>query len=110
LVQSLLLGSLHNSGRLPAVARPGGLMADVAVMGELEQFEARGPTRPTVQISLNLRLVTQPAGRLIKAQRFSKSVPASSADVDSVVVAFETAMNGILVDAIAFILSALESR
>ncbi len=109
-VQSLLLATLQNTGRLPALGRPGGMTADVALMGELDRFEAHGTSRPEVSIALNLRLITQPGGRLIRAQRFSQNAQAAGSDVESVVAAFESAMSTILAQASVFVLQALETR
>jgi len=108
LLQNLLLAGLDNSGRLKALARPGGLAGEVTVTGDLQHFEANGTSRPEIQIAWRLTLVEQPSGRVLDARLFEGRAAASGNDVASVVAGFESALKPVLADASTWVLNRLE--
>jgi cholesterol transport system auxiliary component len=110
LVQTLMLAALENAGRLKAVGRPGGMLADVALAGEIRQFEAVGTNRPMVTIGMAMRLITQPSGRVIASQNFSGVVAAESASIDAVVAAFEANLRQTMASIIAWVPEQLASK
>ena len=96
MVQSLLVESLENSGRITAVGRESlGLRADYIMMPELRHFEAdyggsrEGP--PVVRVQINVKLVKLPERAIIAQRTLEATAVAARNDVPAVVDAFNVA-------------------
>jgi cholesterol transport system auxiliary component len=96
LVQSLIVQSFENSGRIIAIARESlALQANYILQPELRHFEAdyaaAGP--PTARVEIGLRLVKLPE-RLISAQRkIEAKSPARENQMLAIVDAFNAALH-----------------
>lgn len=118
MVQTLLLESFENSGKIISVGREAlGLRPDFALRGDLREFQAqyfdeRGfPSEiPNVLVQLNAKLIEQPRERIFDARNFESCVKAAGADVDSVIRAFDEALGNVLKDTVQWSLRRISGR
>ena len=79
LVQTMLLESFENTGKVAAVGRQ-------AIIGE----EPGGPL--TILVQLNIKIVQEPRGQIVASSSFQHKELAASDDMSVVVAAFDTAL------------------
>ena len=109
LVQANLVQALENSGRIKSVSRQNsGVPAEVAMLVDIRQFEsvyAADAKIPDAVIQMHVKVLEYPSNRVIAAQTFSVIVPSASKDIPDVVQAFESGLNTVNADIIAFTLA-----
>jgi cholesterol transport system auxiliary component len=96
LVQSLLVQSFENSGRIDAVARDSlALRADYVLLTELRDFEAEyaSTAAPVIQVQLGVKLIRMPERAIVAQQRFDATAPAAANDMSAIVEAFNAAFH-----------------
>jgi len=95
LVQSLILQSFENSGRIAAVGRESmALRADYILSTELRHFEADyGSGSPVAHVEITAKLVKALDRNIAAQQRFDAVVPAKANQVPAVVEAFNAALH-----------------
>jgi cholesterol transport system auxiliary component len=100
MVQTLLVESFENSGRIVAVGRQAaGLRSDYNLKSELREFQAElanGETVPTVRVKLSLRLVRYPRQEIVASRNFEQAVRAKSGGMQDVILAFDDALGTVL--------------
>lgn len=111
MVQSLLIESFENTGKISAIGRQGlALHGDYVLQPELREFTAvyaEGSGAPTVRVRMGLKLVRL-STRLIVAQRVVASEEAAQQNsVTSVVAAFDAALKRAMADIAAWTLPAI---
>ena len=99
LVQTLLVESFENSGKIVAVARKAtDLRADYVLKTDLREFQAEysadGP--PTVRVRINAKLVEMPQRTIIASHTAEATWRADGTTVRDVVYAFDTALGKVL--------------
>ena len=97
LVQTLLVESFENTGKVAAVGRRAiGLSSDFTLVSELREFQAMvggdGSDSILVDVQLNMKIIQEPLGLIVGSKSFSHRQPAASSDMLSVVAAFDTAL------------------
>lgn len=95
MVQTLIVESFENSGKIVAVGRQSvSLRADYSLIPELREFQAEydGGTVPVARVRLNAKLVKMPQREIIATMTAENKVEAASAELESVVHAFDTAL------------------
>ena len=97
LVQTLLVESFENTGKVAAVGRQAiGLNSEYTLVTDLREFQAAvgdGENAPiTVTVQLNMKIVQEPQGLIVASKSFMHQVPAVSSEMISVVTAFDTAL------------------
>ncbi len=99
LVQTLLIESFENTGKVLAVGRQAvGLASDYTLVTELREFEARvtpqgsGGAPLTVAVVLNVKIVRNPHGLIIASRSFGYQMPCKSKRLPAVVEAFDEAL------------------
>ena len=95
MVQTLIVESFENSGKIVAVGRQSvSLRADYSLMPELREFQAEyvGGSAPVVLVRINAKLVRMPQREIIATITAESKVAAADADLESVVRAFDTAL------------------
>jgi cholesterol transport system auxiliary component len=96
MVQNLVLESLENSGRIDALGpAAAGVPADYALLVHVREFQAEYDDLakpPSVNVRLQVRLVTLPRRESVAAASGEASVPATGTDIDSIVAAFDEAL------------------
>jgi cholesterol transport system auxiliary component len=96
LVQSLLVQSLENSGRIDAIARDSmALRADYILLTELRDFEAQyaGAGAPVIHVQLGVKLIRMPERTIVAQQRFDATAPATANEMPAIVQAFNLAFH-----------------
>jgi cholesterol transport system auxiliary component len=95
LVQSFIVQSCENSGRVAAVGRESmALRADYILSTELRHFEADYSSgSPVAHIELAAKLVRAADRTIIAQQRFDATAPATANQVPAVVEAFNAALH-----------------
>jgi len=108
LVQTLLVTSLQNVGGFRLVGRVGaGLTPDYTLVTELQQFQAEtsatSPIPVTIRIGVQMTLIRETDREIVSTRRFSASQSVASDATILVIGGFETAMQSVLKDAVAWI-------
>lgn len=100
MVQTLLVESFENTGKIVAVGRQSiGLRSDFNLKSELREFQAElkeGSTAPEVRVALNAKLIGQPRQQIVASANFERRVRAKDAAILSVVAAFDEALGQVL--------------
>lgn len=95
MVQTLLVESFENSDRIVGVGRQSvTLRADYSLTTDLREFQAEylGSGPPRVRVRLNAKMVQMPQRNILVAESFEHIEQATDSDLESVVIAFDTAL------------------
>ena len=109
LVQTLLVESFENTGKIVAVARKAtDLRADYVLKTDLREFQAEysasGP--PVAHVQINAKLVKMPERTIIAAFKSERRIEATGSEMIDVVYAFDEALGKVLRDIVEWALSA----
>ena len=100
MVQTLLVESFENTGKIVSVGRQSvGLRSDYNLKGELREFQAvlpPGSAVPEVQIALSVKLIGQPRQQIVASAMFDRKVKAKSAEILAVIAAVDEALGFVL--------------
>ena len=100
MVQTLMVESFENTRKIVAVGRETvGLRSDYNLKTDLREFQAEyfdSATKPTVRVSMRARLVRQPRQDIVANRAFESAVMAADANFNSVLAAFDDALNRVL--------------
>jgi len=100
MVQTLLLESFENSGRIIAVGRESvALRADFVLRTELREFQAEfapDDPRPFAVVRIIARLVAMPRRSIEATQSFEARTQASAADFPALMEAFDASLGAVL--------------
>ena len=99
LVQTKLIESFENSGKIVSVGREGsGLRSDYVLKSELRHFEAQlyETGKPLIRVVINVKLVKMPAREIIANRSFERTETVAAADIDKLVEGFDEALGGVL--------------
>lgn len=105
-VQTGLVRSLENTGRLRGVGMPGdGLLIDYQIQTEIRSFELNvdGASRGVVEIAA--RIVNDRNGRAVDSRIFRAEVPSGGQSVDQAVRAMNTAAGQVFAELAAWVVS-----
>jgi cholesterol transport system auxiliary component len=109
LIQAELVESFENSGKIKTVSRQSsGVPAEVALLLDIRQFESvytTGQKKPNVQIQIHAKLLEYPSNRVISSKTFNTNMATNSKDIPDVVQAFETGLNTINQEIVAWTLT-----
>ncbi|MEK9968107.1 MAG: ABC-type transport auxiliary lipoprotein family protein [Ferrovibrio sp.] len=104
MVQTLLVESFENTGKIVAVGRQSvGLRSDFNLKSDLREFQAvlkEGQTAPEILIVLQAKMIAQPRQQIVASATFERRAQAKSAAILSVVEAFDDALGKILRDTV----------
>ncbi len=100
MVQTLLVESFENSGKIVAVGRQAiGLRSDFNLKTELREFQAEyaNPNRPpVVHVRLSVRLIQQPRREIVASENFDAEVEAASTGMEDIILAFDDALGKVI--------------
>ena len=111
MVQTLLVESFENAGRIVSVGRESiGLRADFVLKTELREFQVERFDVPieTPRVRINAKLVRIPDREIIASQNFEMVYAAGSSNFDAVILAFDEALGTVLRDLVEWTLVAGE--
>lgn len=102
MVQTLVVESFENSGRIVSVGRESiGLRANYVLKTELREFQAEYMENglnapPDVRVRINAKLVVIPRRTIIAGDNFEATTTAADNTLDSIVLAFDDALGKVL--------------
>lgn len=108
LVQTLLVESFENSGKIVGVGRRSiGLTGDYVLTSELREFEAQADAAGsiTVAVRMVLKLVRQSSGSIIASTTHAESAMSASSNPADVVQAFDLALGKVLKRTVTWVLT-----
>jgi len=108
MMQSLLLESFEETGRLPSVTREQqGLTADILLLTELQRFDAaydQASGNPTVVVRILAQLASLPGHTIFAETRTEHREPVPRNDIDAIVAGFDRAQGAAMADIVAWAL------
>lgn len=108
MLQTLLVESFENSGRIIGVGRQAiGLNPDFNLKSELRDFQADYASDgkpPVIHVGLSAKLVALPDNRIVAAKRFDQAVAARDQSKAAVIEAFDQATAKVLDQAVSWTL------
>lgn len=101
MVQTLIVESLENSGRIVSVGRQSiGLRSDYNLKADLREFQAEYysgmNSPPDVRVRINVKIVQQPRQIIIASRSFEHRVTAAGTAMPLVIDAFDEALGKVL--------------
>lgn len=96
MVQSLLVQSFENSGRITAIGRESlALHADYVLRPELRHFEAeyRDAAAPSAHVAIGIKLVKMPERAIVAQRNFDATAPAAANQMAAIVESFDKALH-----------------
>lgn len=100
LVQSLLIESFENTGKIRAVSREATqLRADYVLQLELREFQAESDPAgqpPLVRVRLNAKLIRMPDRTIVGSDTVERTARAAKGDLPNVVLAFDDALGKVM--------------
>ncbi|HEX9461226.1 MAG TPA: ABC-type transport auxiliary lipoprotein family protein [Alphaproteobacteria bacterium] len=100
LVQTLLIQSFENTGKIRAVTRESTqLRPDYVLQTELREFQAEyegAGQAPVVRVRLNAKMIRLPDRIIIGNQTVERTVPAAKPDMENIVLAFDEALGKVM--------------
>ncbi len=112
-IESTILRTLEDSGKIPAVARQGsGIAADYTLLTEVRRFEAdyAGNAVPAATIEVTVKLLHATDQDIVASQTFLQAVPASGTSTAAVAQAFGTSLGAITHDIAGWTLNTGNAR
>lgn len=106
IVQSLMIESFENSGRVPAVGSSAiGLRPDFLIVTDIREFQAIVPPGDSdaplqVDVRLNIKVIDAFSNRIIASRSFEEFAQSASDAPSDVTLAFDEALGGTLRDAV----------
>lgn len=103
LIQTRVIQSLENSGRLRSVSRPGDkVVSDFQLVSEIREFNiAAGSGEAVVDISA--KLVADSTGKVVAARVFSARVPVQKVDAANAAPALDAALSRVLLQIVGWV-------
>lgn len=114
MVQTLLIESFENTGKIVAVGREAiGLRSDYSLKTELREFQAEyfgGAATPNIRVRITAKIVKQPRQAIIASQSFEHVVEVDTRGMTPVVTAFDIALGKVLKDLVVWTLLAIHEQ
>lgn len=115
MVQTLLVESLENSGKIVSVGRQAiGLRSDFNLKTELREFQAEyfdiSGEYPNVRVRINVKIVAQPQQNIIASQSFEEVQEAQGTGIQAIVSAFDDALGKVQRRLVEWVLSTLSQN
>jgi cholesterol transport system auxiliary component len=113
LVQTKLIESFENSGKIVSVGREGsGLRSDYILKSELRHFEAQlyDSEKPLIRVVVNVKLVRMPAREIVANRSFERTQKVDVAEIDKLVEGFDEALGGVLKRVVEWTIREIDMR
>jgi cholesterol transport system auxiliary component len=99
MIQTLMIESFENSGRIVAVGRDSiALRADYILKTDLREFQAeymKGPN-PRIRVTMIARLVKMPRRAIVGTKKFETVIEAQADTMEAIIGAFDIALGKVL--------------
>ena len=99
MIQTLMIESFENSGRIVAVGRDSiALRADYILKTDLREFQAKymGGPNPRIHVAMIARLIKMPRRAIIGAKKFEAAIEARADTMEAIIAAFDQALGKVL--------------
>jgi len=99
MIQTLMIESFENSGRIVAVGRDSiALRADYILKTDLREFQAKymGGSNPRVHVAMIARLIKMPRRAIIGTKKFEAVIEARADTMEAIIAAFDQALGKVL--------------
>src|SRR5262245_9104610 len=99
LVQTKIIESFENSGKIVSVGREGsGLRSDYVLKSKRRHFEAQlyETEKPLIRVVINVKLVRMPAREIVANRSFERTWPVEAANIDQLVAGFDEALGAVM--------------
>jgi cholesterol transport system auxiliary component len=113
LVQTKIIESFENSGKIVSVGRAGSSMrSDYILKGELRHFEAQlyDSEKPLIRIVVNVKLVRMPAREIVANRSFERTYTVETADIDKLVEGFDEALGSVMKRVVEWTIREMDAR
>ena len=105
MVQTLMMESFENSGRIISIGRETfGLRSDFVLKSELREFQADYLEGRRVRVRINAKLVRNPQRAIIAGATFERIEPIRGVAFIDIVRAFDDALGGVMRDLVGWAL------
>ncbi|KQP08029.1 MAG: ABC-type transport auxiliary lipoprotein family protein [Methylobacterium sp.] len=103
LIQTRLIQSLENSGRLKSVSRPGDkIVSDFQLISEIRAFDIAAGSGEAV-VDLSAKIVAEGTGKVVSARVFTARIPVAKVDVASAAVGLDAALARVLGEMVVWV-------
>lgn len=103
LIQTRIIQSLENSGRLRSVSRPGDkIAAQYQLISEIRAFDIAAGSGEAV-VDLSVKLIAEATSTVVAAKVFQARVPVAKVEPGSAAVALDAAMAIVLADIVRWV-------
>ncbi len=103
LIQTRIIQSLENAGRLRSVSRPGDkVVADYQLISEIRAFDIAAGTGEAV-VDISAKLVADGTGKVVAARIFTARVPVTAVDAGNGARALDQALGTVLADLVRWV-------
>ena len=103
LIQTRLIQSLENSGRLKSVSRPGDkIVSEFQLISEIRAFDIAAGTGEAV-VDISAKIVAEGTGKVVAARIFTARVPVPKVDAGSAAVSLDAALARVLAEMVAWV-------
>ncbi|KQP50481.1 ABC transporter [Methylobacterium sp. Leaf399] len=103
LLQTRIIQSLENSGRLRSVSRPGDkIAAQYQLISEIRAFDIAAGSSEAV-VDLSVKLIADASGSVVAAKVFQARVPIAKVDPGSAAAGLDRAMAVVLADIVRWV-------
>jgi len=113
LIQTKLIESFENSGKIVSVGREGsGLRSDYILKSELRHFEAQlyDSKNPLIRVVINVKLVKMPQREIVANRPFERTKEVDAANIDQLVEGFDEALGGVLKRVVEWSIREMDAR
>ena len=112
LIQTLLVESFENTGKIVAVGREAiGLRSDYNLRSDLREFQAEyddPDSPPLIRVRINAKLIRQPRREIVASQTFEFTARAADNGTRAAIVAFDEALGKVLRRVVEWTLTTME--
>lgn len=103
LIQTRVIQSLENTGRLRSVSRPGDKVpSDYQLVSEIREFDVNSGTGEAV-VDLSAKLIAEGSGRVVNARVFTARVPVRKVDPQNAAAGLDAALGQVLADLVRWV-------
>ena len=103
LIQTRIIQSLENSGRLRSVSRPGDkIPSEYLLVSEIRAFDIDAGSGEAV-VDLSAKLIAEGTGRVVNARVFTARVPVPKVDAQTAATGLDAALSQVLGDLVRWV-------
>lgn len=103
LIQTRIIQSLENTGRLRSVSRPGDkIPSEYLLVSEIREFDIDSGSGEAV-VDLSAKLIAEGTGRVVNARVFTARVPVPKVDAQTAATGLDAALSQVLGDLVRWV-------